>query len=164
MAEAAQGTIFATCTTAHCSADESSFGTLIKQGAEAVSSCSSSLLSCLPIHRFKRIYQTTYFGQPCLVKERFSKRYRHPDLDAKLTSHRVLQVGFKSSSAIITRTPQQQLTHYYHNTGGPCHHPLSRNRHSCACHLLRRHKACANIHAASHRRRDCARLHFHTGC
>ena len=44
--------------------------TLLRQGAEA------------------RLYLGTYLGQRALVKERFSKKYRHPDLDARLTKDR----------------------------------------------------------------------------
>jgi len=44
--------------------------TPFKQGAEA------------------RLYATTFLGQKAVVKERFSKKYRHPDLDVKLTSDR----------------------------------------------------------------------------
>jgi TP53 regulating kinase-like protein len=44
---------------------------LWKQGAEA------------------KIYKTNFYGRPCIVKERFSKSYRHPSLDKSLTAHRV---------------------------------------------------------------------------
>jgi len=44
--------------------------TPFKQGAEA------------------RLYATTFLDQKAVVKERFSKKYRHPDLDIKLTSDR----------------------------------------------------------------------------
>lgn len=44
---------------------------LYKQGAEA------------------RLYQGEYFGKPCVVKERFPKRYRHPKLDELLTHERL---------------------------------------------------------------------------
>ena len=50
---------------------------LIRQGAEA------------------RIYLADYQGQPVVVKERFSKQYRHPDLDKKLTRQRMKTVGFE---------------------------------------------------------------------
>ena len=43
---------------------------LIKQGAEA------------------RLYLGTYLGKPTIVKERFSKTYRHPALDERLTKER----------------------------------------------------------------------------
>lgn len=44
---------------------------LIKQGAEA------------------RVFESTFVGKQCIVKERFSKKYRHPSLDSKLTLKRL---------------------------------------------------------------------------
>ena len=44
---------------------------LLRQGAEA------------------RIYKGDFLGQKCIVKERFSKKYRHPDLDTKITKERI---------------------------------------------------------------------------
>ncbi|XP_046552690.1 EKC/KEOPS complex subunit TP53RK-like [Haliotis rubra] len=44
---------------------------LVQQGAEA------------------RLYSSSFYGQPCMVKERFSKSYRHPTLDKSLTSQRI---------------------------------------------------------------------------
>ena len=38
-----------------------------------------------------RIYVSELFGQKCLVKERFPKRYRVPILDEKLTKQRLMQ-------------------------------------------------------------------------
>ncbi|KIZ06718.1 TP53 regulating kinase [Monoraphidium neglectum] len=46
---------------------------LVSQGAEA------------------RVWETTFCGQPCIVKQRFSKKYRHPALDKKLTATRLKQ-------------------------------------------------------------------------
>lgn len=43
---------------------------LYKQGAEA------------------KLYTGSFLGQQVIVKERFSKKYRHPDLDVKLTNDR----------------------------------------------------------------------------
>ncbi|XP_050235774.1 uncharacterized protein LOC126685844 [Mercurialis annua] len=45
--------------------------TLIKQGAEA------------------RIFESTFAGRKSIIKERFSKKYRHPLLDSKLTLKRL---------------------------------------------------------------------------
>eukprot|EP01127_Copromyxa_protea_P006449 TRINITY_DN16321_c0_g1_i1.p1 TRINITY_DN16321_c0_g1~~TRINITY_DN16321_c0_g1_i1.p1 ORF type:complete len:225 (+),score=45.77 TRINITY_DN16321_c0_g1_i1:245-919(+) len=45
--------------------------TLISQGAEA------------------RVYLSTYLGRPTIVKERFAKTYRHPELDSRLNKERV---------------------------------------------------------------------------
>lgn len=44
---------------------------LIKQGAEA------------------RIYRSEFEGKPCLIKERFEKKYRLPELDQQLTKERI---------------------------------------------------------------------------
>ncbi|KAH9785781.1 non-specific serine/threonine protein kinase [Citrus sinensis] len=44
---------------------------LIKQGAEA------------------RVFESTFVGRRCVVKERFSKKYRHPSLDSKITLKRL---------------------------------------------------------------------------
>nr|GMD92329.1 EKC/KEOPS complex subunit bud32-like [Ipomoea batatas] len=44
---------------------------LIKQGAEA------------------RVFESTFVGRRSIVKERFSKKYRHPTLDSKLTLKRL---------------------------------------------------------------------------
>lgn len=45
--------------------------TLMKQGAEA------------------KLYISDFYGKPCIVKERFTKGYRHPILDQALTSQRL---------------------------------------------------------------------------
>lgn len=51
---------------------------LLAQGAESV--------------RLKqRVYISTLFGSQVVVKERFSKKYRHPKLDASLTHRRFVQ-------------------------------------------------------------------------
>ncbi|PNX87396.1 putative serine threonine-protein kinase BUD32, partial [Trifolium pratense] len=44
---------------------------LIKQGAEA------------------RVFESDFVGRRAVVKERFSKKYRHPILDSKLTLKRL---------------------------------------------------------------------------
>ncbi|KAI4370349.1 hypothetical protein MLD38_018709 [Melastoma candidum] len=44
---------------------------LVKQGAEA------------------RVFESSFVGRRCIIKERFSKKYRHPSLDAKLTLKRL---------------------------------------------------------------------------
>ncbi|KAM4740242.1 EKC/KEOPS complex subunit TP53RK [Anableps anableps] len=45
---------------------------LLKQGAEA------------------RLYRAEFLGKPIIIKERFPKRYRHPELHDKLNSHRTV--------------------------------------------------------------------------
>lgn len=44
---------------------------LLKQGAEA------------------RVFESNFVGRRCIIKERFSKKYRHPTLDSKLTVKRL---------------------------------------------------------------------------
>lgn len=44
---------------------------ILKQGAEA------------------KLYISEYNGKSCLIKERFQKKYRHPDLDKQLTKERM---------------------------------------------------------------------------
>lgn len=53
---------------------------IIKQGAEA------------------KLFLGDFNGQPCLIKERFVKRYRHPDLDKQLTKERM-----RSESKALSR-------------------------------------------------------------
>ena len=53
--------------------DFNSTWSLIKQGAEA------------------RVYKTEFYNKKTIVKERFSKSYRHPSLDEKLTHRRTNQ-------------------------------------------------------------------------
>ena len=38
-----------------------------------------------------RLFLSELFGQPCVIKERFVKKYRVPQLDEKLTRSRMLQ-------------------------------------------------------------------------
>lgn len=54
--------------------------TIIKQGAEA------------------KLYLGDFNGQQCLIKERFAKQYRHPELDKHLTKERM-----RAESKAITR-------------------------------------------------------------
>jgi len=49
-------------------------GALLNQGAEA------------------RVFECTYLSKPCVVKERFSKKYRLHELDASLTAQRIKAV------------------------------------------------------------------------
>ena len=51
----------------------SNSGELIYQGAEA------------------RIYSCKFFGKPCILKERFTKKYRVAELDQKITQQRINQ-------------------------------------------------------------------------
>lgn len=38
-----------------------------------------------------KLYETVFFNKPAIVKERFSKLYRHPEIDEKLTRKRLSQ-------------------------------------------------------------------------
>lgn len=62
---------------------------LIKQGAEA------------------RLYIGPFLGQPSIVKQRFSKKYRHPELDTQLTKdrHRAEVRAILRCKTIGVRTP-----------------------------------------------------------
>lgn len=62
---------------------------LIKQGAEG------------------RLFRGTYLGKPVVVKERFKKMYRHPDLDEHLTKERIKAEAraIVRSKAAGVRTP-----------------------------------------------------------
>jgi len=57
---------------------EQDFGVLLKQGAEG------------------RVFASTFVGRKCVIKERFSKKYRHPLLDAKLTLKRLNAVSLSN--------------------------------------------------------------------
>ncbi|KAH7293747.1 hypothetical protein KP509_28G040500 [Ceratopteris richardii] len=52
--------------------ESDALGKLIQQGAEA------------------RVYESVFMGRRAIIKERFSKKYRHPVLDSKLTQKRLL--------------------------------------------------------------------------
>lgn len=43
---------------------------------------------------FQRVFESDFVGRRSIVKERFSKKYRHPSLDAKLTLKRLNAVCF----------------------------------------------------------------------
>lgn len=48
----------------------------------------------------QRVWEGTFLGRPAIVKQRFSKKYRHPALDAKLTVARLKMVrGLLGGSA-----------------------------------------------------------------
>ncbi|XP_004086940.1 TP53-regulating kinase [Oryzias latipes] len=38
-----------------------------------------------------RVYRAEFLGKPAVIKQRFPKRYRHPELDEKLTHRRTMQ-------------------------------------------------------------------------
>lgn len=45
----------------------------------------------------QRVFESNFVGRRSIVKERFSKKYRHPILDSKLTVKRLNAVSFLSS-------------------------------------------------------------------
>ena len=77
---------------------------LISQGAEAVRLSAYTfgtlamhcMLSqppiCLSLHMPQRVWEGTYLDVPAVIKQRFSKKYRHASLDTKLTQSRLKQV------------------------------------------------------------------------
>lgn len=69
---------------------------LIKQGAEA------------------KLYAGTYLGKPTVIKERFSKSYRHPLLDASLTKERTKSEAKAILKCLLCsiRTPTIYLVDY----------------------------------------------------
>lgn len=44
---------------------------------------------------FQRVFESNFVGRRSIVKERFSKKYRHPTLDSKLTLKRLNAVSHK---------------------------------------------------------------------
>jgi len=53
----------------------------------------------------QRVFRVQFLGRPTIVKQRFSKKYRHPALDAKLTSLRLKQAGASSRSISAATLP-----------------------------------------------------------
>lgn len=47
----------------------------------------------------QRVYESNFVGRKSIVKERFSKKYRHPILDSKLTLKRLNAVSFYTDGA-----------------------------------------------------------------
>ena len=56
----------------------------------------------------QRVFETQFLGRPTIIKQRFSKQYRHPTLDAKLTTSRLKQVCKEHHVllAVATASPQ----------------------------------------------------------
>ena len=44
-----------------------------------------------PLDMLQRVWEGEYLGRPTVVKQRFSKKYRHAVLDSKLTLTRLKQ-------------------------------------------------------------------------
>ena len=49
----------------------------------------------------QRVYEGLFLGRPAIIKQRFSKKYRHATLDSKLTQLRFKQVGTEFGMASI---------------------------------------------------------------
>ena len=71
-------------------------------GESILASCSPNAMQPLPAptppqlpppHLLQRVWEGTFLGRPAIVKQRFSKQYRHPQLDAKLTAARLKSVS-----------------------------------------------------------------------
>lgn len=62
------------------------------------------------LHAVQRVYDGIFLDKPAIIKQRFSKKYRHPVLDAKLT-----QLRFKQVSSIKSMSPDgaQYTKHIY---------------------------------------------------
>lgn len=71
------------------------------------------------------MWEGTFLGRPVIVKQRFSKKYRHPQLDAKLTVARLKQAGRGWGS-----TPQCRLP--------ACSAVLGSSRTQCYQHYVQR--------------------------
>lgn len=69
---------------------------LLKQGAEA------------------KLYICSYLGRPTLIKERFQKNYRHPDLDTAITKDRIKNEArsIARSKTANVRTPALYLVDF----------------------------------------------------
>ena len=52
---------------------------------------------CLTRLALQRVWEGVYLGRPVVLKQRFSKHYRHPALDARLTQARLRQVRAQCS-------------------------------------------------------------------
>jgi len=71
---------------------------IIKQGAEG------------------RLYLGEFKGESCLIKERFVKKYRHPELDAQITRQRMKAEVKASSRCLSAGVLPQRILHSDMNT------------------------------------------------
>ena len=73
---------------------------MVKQGAEA------------------RLYTGSFLGQEVVIKERFSKKYRHPDLDTQLTKdrHKAEARSLLKCKQVGVRAPTMFLCDHITNT------------------------------------------------
>lgn len=56
---------------------------------------------------FQRVFESAFVGRRSIVKERFSKKYRHPTLDSKLTLKRLNAVGLFNDSILLSNCLKQ---------------------------------------------------------
>jgi tRNA A-37 threonylcarbamoyl transferase component Bud32 len=49
------------------------------------------------------VYKATFLGRPTIVKERFTKAYRLPELDVKLNQSRITQVRPPTTTRVRVR-------------------------------------------------------------
>ena len=49
----------------------------------------------------QRVFESNFVGRRCVIKERFSKKYRHPTLDAKLTLKRLNAVSSMVTKLVL---------------------------------------------------------------
>lgn len=50
----------------------------------------------------QKLTVTDFFGRPAVIKERFSKDYRHPELDGKLNKDRTMHVWSHHDGNVLT--------------------------------------------------------------
>lgn len=48
-------------------------------------------------------------GRRCIIKERFSKKYRHPSLDSKLTLKRLNAVSFLVTHLLVVLMKEKRV-------------------------------------------------------
>jgi hypothetical protein len=140
---------------------------LVAQGAEAVRAPYESptrvahvvkfvvtFASCDP-HDLQRVYFASFLGQPAVIKERFSKSYRHPVLDERLLKERLAWVravadGRARDVASTRFAPPHSGLHAWtiHSAGGTLHAAGAACGHRRAAAALRGHRAAPAIHGA----------------
>ena len=53
----------------------------------------------LPLTLPQRVWEGSFLSRPAIIKQRFSKKYRHPQLDLKLTATRLKSVRWGQGRA-----------------------------------------------------------------
>ena len=87
--------------------------------------------------RLQRVWEGSFLARPTIVKQRFSKKYRHPLLDAKLTVARLKQVGAGRPACRRRWGPGPQLVAAVGPaaaTPAACSQPIGFPRPSSQCH------------------------------